>query len=187
MTKPAKAITVLAILLAVAMGILYGKGLLSVHQGLAPPASLAALKLQNPQKAAPQVAFSDAGGRRFALSDFKGRYVLLNLWATWCGPCVAELPALATLSRHAPGLRVIAVDVGRDTPAQADAFLKSHKAGRLGTFVDTDITMVRKFGAYGLPMTVLIDPKGNVIAKAEGPAEWATPEAVAYFKHITGT
>jgi len=187
MTKPAKAITVLAILLAVAMGILYGKGLLAVHQGQEPPASLAVLKLQNPAKPAPQVAFSDVRGQRHALADFKGRYVLLNLWATWCGPCVAELPALATLSRHVPGLRVIAVDVGRDTAQQADAFLKSHNAERLGTFVDTDIAMVRNFGAYGLPMTALIDPEGNVIAKAEGPAEWATPEAVKYFKRITGS
>ena len=187
MNRPAKIITVLAIVLAVALGILYGKGLLSVHQGLEPPASLATLKLQNPPTPAPQVTFSDAAGRRHALADFRGRYVLLNLWATWCGPCVAELPALATLSRHVPGLRVVAVDVGRDTAGQADAFLKSHRAGVLGTFVDTDITMVRKFKAYGLPMTALIDPKGNVIAKAEGPAEWATPEAVKYFKRITGS
>ena len=184
MNKTAKIIIVLGVLLAAVSGFLYGKGLLAVHQGGVQTPVPAALKLEKTPKPAPDVSFSDANGTRHALSAFRGRYVLLNLWATWCAPCVAELPALATLARHVPGLRVIAVDVGRDSPAQAAAFLKAHKAARLGTFVDRDITMIRKFGAYGLPLTVLIDPQGKVIARAEGPAEWATPEAVKYFKGL---
>src|SRR6185312_1893261 len=92
-------------------GILYARGLLSVHQGLEPPPSLAVLKLEKTPKAAPRVFLADGAGGRHALDAFQGRYVLLNLWATWCAPCVAELPALAKLKAQAPGLKVLAVDL----------------------------------------------------------------------------
>ena len=103
MTK--KIIISLAVIIAVALGVLYGKGLLSVHQGLEPPASLSALALEKSPKTAPAVQFTDAKGSRHALDAFQGRYVLLNLWATWCGPCVKELPALARLLASPPVLR----------------------------------------------------------------------------------
>jgi len=185
MTK--KILISLAVLCALAFGVLYGIGLLHVHEGLKPPASLAALIAEKPAKPAPAVSFADARGGRYSLAGYRGRYVLLNLWATWCAPCVAELPALASLAGSARGLKVIAVDVGRDKPDMADQFLKSHNAAGLGTYVDSDITMVRAFGAYGLPMTVLIDPQGKVIAKAAGPANWNAPDAVDYFKRLAGS
>jgi thiol-disulfide isomerase/thioredoxin len=184
MTK--KTLIGLAVLLIVLVAV-YGIRRLTVHEGLTPPAALKALVVQKAPKPAPSVAFSDAGGARHSLEGLKGHYVLLNLWATWCAPCVAELPALAKLSGQVPGLTVMAVDVGRDGPKAADAFLKAHQAGALTTYVDTDIALIRAFGAYGLPMTALIDPKGNVIAKAEGPAEWDAPEAISYFKGLTGS
>jgi thiol-disulfide isomerase/thioredoxin len=177
----------LAVLCAVALGVLYGNDLLHVHQGLGPPASLAALAPQNPAKSAPAVAFYDLTGGRHTLADFKGRYVLLNLWATWCAPCVSELPALARLKERVPGLAVLAVDVWKsDKPAQVQSFLKTHDAAALGTLTDKDVTLERSFGAYGLPMTVLIDPKGNVVAKAEGAAKWDAPDAVAYLQRLAG-
>ncbi len=184
MTK--KIIISLAVIAAVALGVLYGKGLLSVHQSLSPPASLSVLALEKQPKPAPAATFIDQTGTRHALEAFRGRYVLLNLWATWCGPCVNELPSLARLAKFAPGLKVLAVD-WREKPAAVDAFLKSHDAGSLPTLVDDTGAMMRGVGAYGLPMTVLIDPKGNIIAKAAGPADWGTPESVDYFKKITGT
>ncbi len=184
MTK--KIVITLAVIAALAFGFLYGKGLLSVHEGLTPPASLAALALEKMPKPAPDVAFTDAAGARHALSTFRGRYVLLNLWATWCGPCVAELPALARLSVYAPGLRVLAINMDKGQ-VDAGAFLKSHAAKALAVYRDSDVVMLRSFGAYGLPMTVLIDPDGKIVAKAEGPADWDTPEAVKYFKRITGS
>jgi thiol-disulfide isomerase/thioredoxin len=185
MTK--KIIISLAVIAAVALGVLYGKGLLSVHQGLEPPASLAALVLEKSPKAAPDVRFADPAGTRHALEAFRGRYVLLNLWATWCGPCVNELPSLARLSRFAPGVRVVAVDTGDRDTVDAAGFLKSHDAGNLVAYRDSEKVMMRNFGAFALPMTVLIDPQGKIVAKAMGPADWGTPEAVAYFKRITGT
>ena len=185
MTK--KIIISLAVIIAVVMGVLYGKGLLSVHQGLEPPASLSALVLEKTPKSAPDVHFADQKGTRHALAAFRGRYVLLNLWATWCGPCVNELPSLARLSRFAPGVRVVAVDTGDRDTVDAAAFLKEHDAGNLVAYRDNEKVMMRSFVAISLPMTVLIDPQGKVVAKAVGPADWGTPEAVKYFKRITGS
>jgi thiol-disulfide isomerase/thioredoxin len=184
MTK--KIIISLAVIAALAMGILYARGLLSVHQGMEPPASLAALRLQKPAKTAPDVTFVTAGGQRVALSSFKGRYVLLNLWATWCAPCVAELPQLARLSAFAPGIKVVAVNTDRGD-VDAAGFLKEHSASGLVVFKDADHVMMRSFVTPTLPVTVLIDPTGKVVARADGPADWDNPEAVAYFKRITGS
>jgi len=177
----------LGVLVAVVLGVLYARGLMHVHQGIAPPAALKPLALEKPAKPAPPVSFADAMGGRHALADFKGRYVLLNLWATWCAPCVAELPALARLKAQVPGLKVLAVDVGRDKPDAADAFLKSHEAAGLGTLVDNEVMLIRAFGAFGLPTTVLVDPAGKVIARAEGPAAWDAPGSVDYFKRLVGS
>jgi len=189
MTRTAKILTCLAVAAAIVLGFLYGKGLLSVHEARVKPASLAVLAAQNPAKAAPDVVFVDAAGGRHALSAFKGRYVLLNMWATWCAPCVAELPALARLKAQVPGLAVLAVDLTgrRETPAMADAFLKQHQASILGALVDTDVKMMAAFKDVALPTTVLIDPNGKVVARAEGPAMWDDPDAVAYFKELAGS
>ena len=184
MTK--KIIISLAVIAALVMGVLYGKGLLSVHQGLAPPASLAVLVLEKAPKTAPNVHFVDAMGGRHALDAFRGRYVLLNLWATWCAPCVAELPSLARLAANAPGLKVLAINTDHEK-VDAAGFLKSHGAGSLPVYLDSERMMLRSFVVPGLPTTILVGPDGKVAARAEGPAEWGSPEAVSYFKRITGS
>ncbi len=176
----------LGAVLVLAAAVLYGIGHKPVHDKAALPKQLAALAPQNPAKAAPAVAFSDAGGARHALSDYKGKYVLLNLWATWCAPCVAELPALARVSGAVPGLQVLAVNMDK-TPVDAVAFLKSHNAGILGSLKDSDVVLMRSFQVVGMPTTVLIDPTGKVVAKAEGPAEWDAPESIEYFKSLTSS
>jgi thiol-disulfide isomerase/thioredoxin len=181
MTK--KIIIVLAVIATVALGVVYGRGLLSVHQSLAPPASLSALVLEKQPQPAPKVSFADKTGTRHALEALRGRWVLLNIWATWCGPCVNELPQLARLAHFTPGLRVLTVN-WREKPDAVDAFLKSHNAGTLPTFIDDTGEVMKGLKAYGLPMTVLINPKGNIVARAAGPAEWDNPESVAYFKRV---
>ncbi len=168
----------------VAMGVLYGIGAAPVHAKPAMPAPLVAETKAPP---VPKAVFVDAAGGKHSIADFKGRYVLVNLWATWCAPCVSELPSLVKLQAAVPGLKVLAVDVGHDKPAVAAAFLKSHKADSLGTYVDTELALLHAFGAYGLPTTVLIDPKGKEVAKAQGPAEWDAPQFVAYFKSLTSS
>jgi thiol-disulfide isomerase/thioredoxin len=144
------------------------------------------LKAVKAGKAAPSLAFKDAKGVRHTLKEFQGKYVLLNMWATWCAPCVAELPALARLKAAAPNITLLAVDLTgkRETPAKAEAFLKEHNAASLGTAVDTESVFMRNFEAAVMPTTVLLDPKGKVVARAEGPAEWASPASIAYFQSL---
>ena len=172
--------TSLAALTVLALGVLYGIGAPPVHAAPAMPKPMA---VQKPAKAAPAVAYTDASGARHTLASYKGHYVLLNMWATWCAPCVAELPALTRLKAAAPNVTVLAVNMDR---GQVDAagFLKSHNAAVLGSLRDTDITLMRSFGAFGLPTTVLIDPKGNLVARAEGPATWDSTDTIAYFKSL---
>lgn len=171
-----------AVLLA--MGFLYGIGTGAVNAGPAIPAPLTAETKAPP---VPKAVFVDAAGGKHSIGDFKGKYVLVNLWATWCAPCVKELPSLVKLQAAVPGMKVLAVDVGHDTPQKASAFLKDHKVESLGVYVDTELALLHAFGAYGLPTTVLIDPKGKEVAKAQGPAEWNAPEFVAYFKSLASS
>jgi thiol-disulfide isomerase/thioredoxin len=132
------------------------------------------------------VVFTGADGELHTLDEFKGRLVLLNLWAPWCAPCVKELPALAALQKALPRDRfaVVAVDVGRDTMTEAGAFLADHGARTLPAYLDSNTGLFRAFGAYGLPLSILIDAKGREIARAEGPADWSAPESVRYLKRL---
>ena len=167
--------------------VLYGMWTRTVHAPAKPPASLARLAPMEKIVPAPVVAFMGADGHSHTLKEFKGRYVLLNLWAVWCAPCVKELPALAKLqSALPPGkMEVVAVDVARGTPKDAADFLKSHNASALTTYVDPNLTLMRAFGAYGLPLNILIDDKGEQIARAMGPADWDAPESIDYFKTLS--
>lgn len=177
-------IFIAAAVLVAALAVLYGIERGHVHAG--PPASLAPFALINSAKAAPQVGFQDENGKRHTLAEFRGRYVLLNLWASWCAPCVKELPALAELSQAVPKsqLTVIAVDVGRGGAGEARAFLKDHDAGVLRPYVDKDLALMRSFGSLDLPLTVLIDPHGREIGRALGAADWDTSDSITYFKSL---
>ena len=164
------------------LGVLYG-----IAPSHAKPAMPAPLTAETKAPPVPKAVFVDATGGKHSIGDFKGKYVLVNLWATWCAPCVKELPSLVNLQKAVPGMKVLAVDVGRDKPEKAAAFLKDHKADSLGVYVDTELALLHAFGAYGLPTTVLIDPSGKEVAKAQGPAEWNGPEFVAYFKSLAAS
>jgi thiol-disulfide isomerase/thioredoxin len=168
---------------ALLLGVLYWKSAVTVH---APPATLALLK-PVAARPAPAVVFTGEDGKLHNLAEFKGRLVLVNLWAPWCGPCVKELPALAALQKALPGghFAVVTVDVGRDSQAEARDFLKSRGAGALPANLDANAALLRAFGGYGLPMSILIGKDGNEIARAEGAPDWSAPESVSYLKWLS--
>ena len=164
---------------------LYAMRAQTVHESAERPAALAKLLPVDKPQRIPAAPFLDARGQRLSLASFNGRYVLLNLWATWCAPCVRELPALAKLQHAVPALTVIAVSEGRENAADTERFLKAHGAGTLRVYLDPDHAFLAALGAFGLPLSVLMDKKGMEQAKAIGPAEWDDPEAIAYLRWIT--
>ena len=166
--------------LILAACVLYGIAAGPVHALPTPPKPVT---VQKPAPA-PKLAFADAAGSRHALDEYRGKYVLINLWATWCAPCVAELPTLAKLKAAVPGLTVLTINMDKGK-VDAGAFLKSHNAGTLPPMRDSEVMMMRTLKVYAMPTTVLVDPKGQIIARAEGPAEWASPDSIAYFKAVT--
>lgn len=174
--RPVHAAILAAGLLGIA-GFLYGIGSLPAT----PPKPFV---LGTAAKSVPEIGFADAAGVRHTLAAYRGRYVLVNFWATYCAPCVAELPALAALKRAAPDVAVLAVDVENDSPPVATAFLKDHEAGGLETFVDGKVGTLVALKAYYLPVTILIDPQGREIGRALGAVEWNSEKSVAYFKAL---
>lgn len=170
------------------VAVLYGIGVLNVHAGPQPPAVLNHLQLTSSQPEAPQIGFVDAVGKKVTLADFRGRYVLVNLWATWCGPCINELPELARLQQALPKGRFVVAPV--DVLEKLDAgrlrdFLQMHSAGSLPVYIDTDRQTQQGFVANELPLTVLIDPNGHEIARALGGQHWADPASIAWMKAIS--
>jgi thiol-disulfide isomerase/thioredoxin len=172
----------------VTVGVLYGNKFRDVHAGTTPPAVLDKLKLTAGRPAMPAFGFFDAAGKPVKLADFHGRYVLVNLWATWCGPCINELPELARLQKELPQDRitVVPVDVLEKLDAEKLAdFLKMHGADGLPVYIDRELATQRATGANELPLTVLIDADGHEVARAAGGQKWDDPASVAYMKAIS--
>ncbi|MEO3432637.1 TlpA disulfide reductase family protein [Inquilinus sp. CAU 1745] len=123
---------------------------------------------------APDISFSDASGNSLTLDDFQGRYVLLNLWATWCAPCVEEMPSLDRLQAALGGERfeVVALSIDRGGMAEVEPFYSRVGVVNLSIYLDPTARAPIAFGAQGLPTTYLIDPEGRIVAAYPGAKEW---------------
>src|SRR3954452_15647221 len=141
----------------------------------------------------PDLAFADADGKAKKLSDWKGRIVLLNLWATWCVPCRKEMPALDNLEGKLGGdkFAVVAVNIDTRDAEKPKAFLKENNLTRLDYFSDAKAKVfqdLKTIGlALGMPTSVLIDAKGCEIGNIAGPAEWDSEDAVKLITAATGS
>ncbi|MFN3075650.1 MAG: TlpA family protein disulfide reductase [Alphaproteobacteria bacterium] len=126
---------------------------------------------------APAVAFTDGSGREVHLSDWRGRLLVVNLWATWCTPCVREMPSLnrlaETLDREKFAVIAISEDKNTETARQ---FLEKNGLDHLAPYFDPGLTLSRALNVNGLPSTLLIDPEGQVFARVIGMTEWDSPE-----------
>jgi thiol-disulfide isomerase/thioredoxin len=145
---------------------------------------VAALTMATTPLRVPDLAFEDANGQPKKLSDWRGRTVLVNLWATWCVPCRKEMPALEELQTKlgGPNFEVVAVNIDTRDPDKPKKFLKDANLTRLGFFSDEkakvfqDLKSVGR--ALGMPTSVLVDGQGCEIATIAGPAEWGSEDAV---------
>ncbi len=143
--------------------------------------AMAAFLVKAERKPLKDVAFQDGTGKALKLSDWKGKVVLVNLWATWCAPCRKEMPDLAKLQKEmgSDQFEVVAVSVDRKGAEASSAFLKETGADSLKLYVEPTTAIVTDLEAAGLPVTLLIDRNGNEIGRLLGPADWASPEAKA--------
>jgi thiol-disulfide isomerase/thioredoxin len=145
---------------------------------------VAALTMATAPLRLPDLTFADAGGQPRKLSDWRGRTVLVNLWATWCVPCRKEMPALDALQTKlgGPGFEVVAVNIDTRDPEKPKNFLKDANLNSLGYFSDPKAKVfqdLKSIGrALGMPTSVLVDGSGCEIATIAGPAEWDSDDAV---------
>jgi thiol-disulfide isomerase/thioredoxin len=193
-----------AVAFAAALGLgLYGMGGLSGNaqaQGCAAAAPLAAtlkplargevaaVQVAAEPKPATELSFLKPDGSPVKLSDFKGRTVLVNLWATWCAPCRHEMPALDTLQRTlgGPAFEVVAINIDTRDPERATRFLQDTGVTALADYRDPKAVVfqdLKRAGkAFGMPTTLLVDAAGCELASLAGPAEWASADALALIR-----
>jgi thiol-disulfide isomerase/thioredoxin len=145
---------------------------------------VAAVNVADEARRLPPLAFKDAAGADKTLADWKGRVVLLNLWATWCVPCRKEMPALDALQGRlgGPDFDVVAVNIDTRDADKPRAWLKDAGIDRLGYYADPSARVFQELKAIGkaigMPTTLIVDRNGCEIASLSGPAEWASADAL---------
>src|ERR1700730_13485907 len=145
---------------------------------------VAALTMATAPLKLPDLAFEDGDGKPRKLSEWRGRTVLVNLWATWCVPCRKEMPALDSLQTKlgGPKFEVVAINIDTRDPEKPKNFLKEARLTQIGNFSDQKAKVFQDLKAVGralgMPTSVLVDSQGCEIATIAGPAEWASDDAI---------
>ena len=138
-------------------------------------------------KPMPELSFIDSDAKSYTLADFKGKVVLLNIWATWCGPCRKEMPTLDRLQAilGGPDFVVLPVSIDRKGMDVVSAFYAYIGIKILGRYVAPEANhALDMLGVWGLPATLLLDRQARVIGQLDGPVEWDAPETIALLKSI---
>lgn len=136
----------------------------------------------------PALRFEDADGTALSLADFRGRAVLLNIWATWCGPCRKEMPALDRLQAKlgSPEFQVVALSIDRGGLGAVRPFFEEIGIAHLAIYLDETAAAMSALAITGIPTTLLIDRTGWEIRRWAGPAEWDSPEMEALIRGLVG-
>jgi len=135
-------------------------------------------------KLLPEIGFLDAEDKPLKLADYKGKVVLLNFWATWCVPCVKEMPSLDRLQAAIGKDKVVILPLSLDGPSRPKVapFYEAKKLTELGIYFDKGHKVQQALDVNVLPTSILIDAEGRELGRIEGEAEWDKPEAMALIK-----
>jgi thiol-disulfide isomerase/thioredoxin len=145
------------------------------------------LVMNDAPKPMPELQFTDHDGKLLSLADFKGKVVLLNIWATWCGPCRKEMPALDRLQVQlgGPDFMVLPVSIDRKGFNVVDVFYVEIGIQHLAAYVAPAANhTLDTLGVWGLPASLLLDTQGRELGRLEGPAEWDAPDMISFLKTI---
>ena len=134
------------------------------------------------------VAFTDPDGGEYRLSDFRGKHVVVNFWATWCAPCRKEMPMLSELQTEFGGetFEVVTIATGRNSVPGIRKFFEEVGVDNLPLYLDPKSALGRDMAVLGLPITVILDPEGREIARMRGDAEWNSDSAKAVIRALIG-
>ena len=139
----------------------------------------------SPPHPAPAISFVDRDGNPVSLSDFAGKLVVLNLWATWCAPCLREMPSLDRLQeRLGDDVAVVAISEDRGGSKIVEPFIEKLTLKSLKFYLDPKSGAERAFKVQGLPTSFVIDRKGNLLGRVEGAAEWDSPKLLKTLKAL---
>ena len=133
---------------------------------------------------APATPFKTPDGRTVTFADFRGKPVLVNLWATWCGPCVKEMPALDALAARTEGRMTLLTINQMDEPAKLTAWWKDRKLQNLQPYAEPEGQLSSDFGSGMLPTTVLYDATGKEVWRVVGEMDWSGADATARFERL---
>jgi thiol-disulfide isomerase/thioredoxin len=155
-------------------------------QRIAPLArgEVAAVAVARAPRRVPDLTFLDGAGDKKTLDEWRGRSVLLNLWATWCVPCRKEMPALDGLQARlgGPRFQVVAINIDTRDPDKPKAWLREAQVGHLAYYADPSAKVFQDLKAvgwaFGMPTTLLVDPQGCELGVLAGPAEWTSEDAL---------
>jgi thiol-disulfide isomerase/thioredoxin len=153
-----------------------------------PPPALSNFSTQVPPRAALTYPFFDTQDAEHTIADYKGLGVVLNFWATWCAPCIKEMPDLIHLKKllKKDNVTVLALSVDRGGAKKIILFFKKHDLEDLDVLIDKKSKMARKSGVRGLPVTILIDAEGFERGRITGIAPWDQPEVVNFVRRCIG-
>lgn len=167
------------------VGLLAGAGLALPLPGLAHD-PLTALNMNRPPAGSMAMPFElvSLDGTRVSLSDLAGKVVLVNFWATWCGPCKEEMPALARLQQQLDPRRFVLLTVTTDLQRHGIAQFLAHAGGSLPVLFDEDQDVSRSFLVRGLPTTVVVGRDGSLLGRVVGPRAWDSPETVSVMRQV---
>ena len=150
--------------------------------------TLAKFELASAPKALPEIGFTDADEKALTLTDYKGKVVLLNFWATWCAPCVKEMPSLNRLQGEMGKDKFTIVPLSLDGTSRPKVapFYKDKDLANLGIYFDKGKKVQQALDVSVLPTSILIDGQGREIGRMVGEADWDKPEAIALMKAAVG-